>query len=253
MSAEIFFRLKERDLRREGIVIAEGKFLAERMISSGWEILGVLCSERMASHFGALAPDRLPLLVRSDSEIEAMAGFPFHRGVLAACRRPALRSLGECVYQFPEVKRIVICPDISNGENLGSIMRSAAAFGYGIITFGNKCCDPLSRKSLKASMGAPFNLHLAEIQNEREEIDFLKRRGYSIYGTMADPDAEPITSFSAAKQHALVFGNEAEGLSETWRGFCDRKLTIPLESHTDSLNVGVAAGIFMFHLGRTGN
>ncbi len=252
MSADFFSNLKDRDLRREGIVIAEGKFLTERMISSGWEILGVLCSERMASHFRAMADDGFPILVRSDAEIETIAGFPFHRGVLAACRRPVLPDLSDLLTTFPDEKKIVICPDIGDSINLGSIMRSAAAFGYGIIATGKQCSDPLNRKSLRASMGAPFNLHLAEIKNEEAEIDFLKQRSFSIYGAVADAAAESVVSFAAERKHAIVFGNEADGISPQWRGFCERKLTIPLASHTDSLNVGVAAGIFMFHLGKTG-
>jgi tRNA G18 (ribose-2'-O)-methylase SpoU len=70
----------------------------------------------------------------------------------------------------------VICPDLSNAENIGSVMRSASAFGYGAVAIGSRSCDPLSRKALKVSMGAPFNLPILRIDDEESDARLLKSR-----------------------------------------------------------------------------
>jgi tRNA G18 (ribose-2'-O)-methylase SpoU len=248
MNAEYFFNLKERDLRREGVVIGEGRFLAERMLSSGWEMLGLLCSERFAARYAGLAHGRCPVTVKTDSEIAAATGFNFHRGVMAACRRPGEIQVRQCVENNAEIERIVICPDVTNAANLGSIMRSAAAFGCDLFVTGRRSCDPLGRMGLRASMGAPFTLRMAVMENEGEDAAYLRKRGYELYGTVIEEGAERLEEFASARRHALVFGSEADGLSAQWRGWCDRLVTIPIRSRVDSLNVGVAAGIFLHHL-----
>ncbi|TAL32332.1 MAG: RNA methyltransferase [Spirochaetes bacterium] len=249
IDAGLFAGLKDRDLRREGIVIAEGRLLVDRMLASGWEVLCVLAGARMADEYAARAGGNVPLLVKSDAEMEALAGFRFHRGVMAASRRPSSRTVCSCVEDNPSIEKVVICPDIGSPANLGSIMRTAAAFGYGGLIIGPQCCDPLSRMALKASMGAPFKMLLADMGDEALDCAFLKRNGFALYGTVLSESATPLHGFAPARRHALVFGNEATGLSAQWRALCDKELTIPIESHTDSLNVGVAAGIFMHCLG----
>jgi len=85
--------LRDRDLRREGLLVAEGRWLVERLLASGWEVLSVLCAPRFAEHFLRLAAGRCPVRTADEQLLAPVAGFPFHRGVLAAARRPEIASL----------------------------------------------------------------------------------------------------------------------------------------------------------------
>ena len=90
-----FAALRDRDLRAEGLVVAEGRLLAERLLAAPrLEVLGVLCVPALAGRFEELASGRCPVLVRPEAALAETAGYPFHRGVIAAARRPSLPGLG---------------------------------------------------------------------------------------------------------------------------------------------------------------
>jgi tRNA G18 (ribose-2'-O)-methylase SpoU len=245
--------LRDRDLRREGLLVAEGRWLVERLLASGWPVLSVACCPRFAEHFRRLAADRCPLLVVPEEELAAVAGFRFHRGVLAAGRRPELRSLESLLQALPagaEAATLVICPQLTGEYNLGSIVRTAAAFGAEGLAAGSRCCDPLSRRALKVSMGAAFRLPLLALGEEERAAGLLHAAGFRIAGASVAPSARPLASFRRPARLAVVLGEEAEGLGNPWEARCDELLTIPMPGGTDSLNVAVAAGIFLYALSR---
>ncbi|HNR87794.1 MAG TPA: RNA methyltransferase [Spirochaetota bacterium] len=242
----VFANLKDRALRDEGIFIAEGGFLVERALASGLEMIATLCSARMAERIAPLAQGRCPLVIADESEIARLVGFPFHRGVMTAGRRPAPLGIERFLASNPPARRLVICAGLDSDDNLGSIMRSAAALDYDAIARTPGGSDPWSRRALRASMGAGFTLPLLAIEREDDAIGALRDHGFAVYATVLASDARPIPAFRACGKHALVFGNEASGLDAAWRDRCDRAITIPI-ARGDSLNVGVAAGIFMYH------
>jgi TrmH family RNA methyltransferase len=242
----IFSDLKERELRKEGILIGEGRLVAERMLSSGLKMIAVLCTEELAGRFLDLAGGRCPVIVRPASVIEEIAGFHFHRGVMAAADRPRIMDVGEYISINPRISNSLICPALEDVENLGSIARSASAFGYDTLIIGDKCCDPYSRKALRTSMGAVFSLQILRI-GKPEEFRPLRKRGYHLFAATTSPNAISISDIIPPLQYALLFGNEYKGLDESWLSFCDAELTIPISQEVDSLNVGVAAGIFLYY------
>lgn len=245
--------LRDRDLRREGLLVAEGRWLVERLLASGWPVLSVACCPRFAEHFRRLAADRCPVLVVPEEELASVAGFRFHRGVLAAGRRPELRSLESLLQALPagaEAATLVICPQLTGEYNLGSIVRTAAAFGAEGLAAGSRCCDPLSRRALKVSMGAAFRLPLLALGEEERAAGLLHAAGFRIAGASVAPSARPLASFRRPARLAVVLGEEAEGLGNPWEARCDELLTIPMPGGTDSLNVAVAAGIFLYALSR---
>lgn len=244
----VYENLRDRDLRREGLFIVEGRFLVERLLASSWQVASVLCSERMAPAIEKLVAGRVPFYCLPDRKIERIAGFPFHRGVLAAGIRHSLSDTEKFLYQFPDAGKVVVCPDITGAENMGGILRSAAALGVDAVIVGKRCCDPLGRKSLKVSMGAPFRISLVEMKDETGDVEMLRAAGFHVVGTVLNADAQDIKNFDEDEKIALVFGNEADGLSPGWERACDSLVTLPMKRGTDSLNVSVAAGIFIYEL-----
>jgi tRNA G18 (ribose-2'-O)-methylase SpoU len=73
-------------------------------------------------------------------------------------------------------------------------------------------------------------------------------RGLRLVATVTDPDAEPIDRFERPPRLAIVMGSEAHGLDPDWVARCDARVTIPMRPGAESLNVAVAAGIFLHHL-----
>ena len=82
-------------------------------------------------------------------------------------------------------------------------------------------------------------------------LDLLRaERGLRLVATVTDPDAEPIDRFERPPRLAIVMGSEAHGLDPDWITRCDSRVTIPMRPGAESLNVAVAAGIFLHHLTR---
>ena len=74
--------------------------------------------------------------------------------------------------------------------------------------------------------------------------------GVELIASVAAGDAEPLETVQRPRRLGLLFGNEAQGLANEWLELCDRRVTIPMKRGTDSLNVAVAAGVFLYHFTR---
>ena len=195
MDSRLFADLKDRDLRREGLLVAEGRFLTERLLRSGWPVLGVLCSPRLEGSIRGLAAGVCPVQVLPDEEIAAIAGFAFHRGVLAVARRPELPHLEALLAPGRSRATLVACPGIADAENLGSVIRSAAAFGADGVLVGKRSSDPWSRRALKVSMGASFVLPMAACRDEAQACRILRDAGYTVATTSLSRSATPLSGY----------------------------------------------------------
>ena len=161
------------------------------------------------------------------------ATFPVSRGSAPRAHRPAL---------------LAVCQEISNTENMGSLIRVSAAFGADALVLGERCCDPYYRQSVRVSMGAVFSLPIVRSSDLAADLEALSKHGVQRLAAVLSSDAEPLTRVRRELRMAVVFGNEAQGLDPQTISHCDRHVTIPMRRGTDSLNVAAAAAVFLFHL-----
>ena len=143
--------------------------------------------------------------------------------------------------------RHIVLVNPSDAGNLGTIMRSAAAFGYQDIAIITPAVDPYDPKVVRASMGACFHLKVACFPSIEEYIQaYADNRKF--YAFMLDQNAEPLETFKPAKNYSLIFGNEAAGLP---KNFCAQtgatSIFINQSENVDSLNLSVAASIAMHY------
>lgn len=245
---EVFRNLKDRDLKREGIFIGEGRYVVERMLKAGCDVLSILCLPEYAGYFTELSGNRFPVIEKTKDELVQITGYRFHRGILAAARRPNFPDLGTYVASLPQKAALVVLPSISESENIGSIIRSASAFSLKGIAIGPGCMDPLSRKAIRCSMGAVFNIPVAVFTDHQSAITILHEYGFHIIGTTPSSRGIPLEGFHFPQKSAIVFGHEADGLKPPWDHACDTYLNIRISTRVDSLNVGIAAGIILYTL-----
>lgn len=249
--------LRDRDLRREGLFVAEGRLLVERTLASGLTVTGICADAAAAAEAEALAASSggtVSVHVCESAELDRIAGFPFHRGLFAVARRPVLRSpfMDGSPGTFPSQaraasSRILVLPAITDPGNLGTLLRSALAFGYGEVWLGNESCDPFNRKALRASMGAALSLDLR--MAESADLGTLRGGEMKILAAAMEEGAIVAGNY-ACKGHALVLGNEFNGIGEAWRRECDEAILIPVGAEVDSLNVAIAGSILMWELTR---
>jgi tRNA G18 (ribose-2'-O)-methylase SpoU len=241
--------LKDKELDRQGRrFIAEGEQVVRRLLASSLTVESVLVSQRKAASIAPLVPPRVPLWIASDAAIEQVIGFEFHSGVLAVGVRPASASLSAVIAAAGDFQTLAICPNTTNVENLGSLIRLCAAFGVDAIVLGERCCDPWFRQSVRVSMGAVFKLPIARCNDIQSDLAELRNKWrFDLIASVLSPDAEPLPSAKRGGRLAILFGNEADGLTAEHIAACNRRVTIPMRLGTDSLNVAVAAGIFLHH------
>jgi len=140
-------------------------------------------------------------------------------------------------------KRIIILDSISDPGNLGSIIRTADWFGIKSIYLSKNCVDIFNSKVVQATMGslARVKVYNVELINF---LEIIKKNNIMCYG--ASLTGSNIYSFQKPNQCALIFGNEAHGISEKIHSFLDTQLLIPSNNNMiDSLNVAVAFGIIL--------
>ena len=230
--------------------IAEGEKLVLRLLDSACHVESILCTEAMREKFSSRLPPDLPVYIASTPVISQLIGFQFHRGVLACGVRPAPRrldSLWETVSDF-ESCLLVLCPEIRDPENLGTIIRTAAAFGAAGVIVGESGTDPFSRRVLRTSMGTVLRLPIVQTDDWPTAIATLHAARFETIAAVLGPDAEHLSGFKSANRVALLLGNEDAGLSDEIVALCRRRVTMSMAAGVDSLNVAVAAGILMHHL-----
>jgi tRNA G18 (ribose-2'-O)-methylase SpoU len=245
-----YTRLKERDLAREGgRFIAEGELVVRRLLASPYAVESLLLADKRAAEIAPLAPPGVPIYVASAGMVNRIVGFKFHSGVMAVGRRGCSPTIDELASSWSDRPvTLAICPEISKTDNLGSLMRIACAFGAAGMVLGQRCCDPFYRQAIRVSMGAIFRLPLVRSLDVLTDMAALRtRHGVQMLATVLGGDAEPLAPAGRPRRIAIVFGNEAQGLGPEEIAACDRRITIPMGLGTDSLNVSVAAGIFMYH------
>jgi tRNA G18 (ribose-2'-O)-methylase SpoU len=134
---------------------------------------------------------------------------------------------------------------------MGALIRISAAFGADALVLGERCCDPFWRQSIRVSMGTIFRLPLVQSQDLAGDLARLRGEwGVQLIASVLDDDAEPLAAVVRPQRLGLLLGNEAQGLAERWIRLCDRSVTIPMQLGTDSLNVAVAAAVFLYHFSR---
>jgi 23S rRNA (guanosine2251-2'-O)-methyltransferase len=181
-----------------------------------------------------------------------------HQGVAARQTATPLLTLTEILREVDDAapdypQRLLVLDSIQDPHNLGAVFRSALAAGFNSIILTRERAAPLSGTIAKTSAGAVTRLQLCQVINLAETLKILKKKGYWIYGAVAESGARSLYATEFAEPLCLVVGSEGKGIRQLVRKQCDHLLTIPIRSDCDSLNVSVAAAVIMFEIDRRQN
>jgi len=146
----------------------------------------------------------------------------------------------------PELKgkRFILCDRIQDPGNLGTIIRTALAFGFDQIILSDDCVDITNEKVIRSTQGAIF--HLPIYQSDLfETVSKLKENGIPVYATGFE-NAVGLSDVQVGDKVAFILGNEGQGMRMELMETCDATIRVEM-SVFDSLNVGIAAGIIAYH------
>lgn len=243
--------IRDRDLaRRDGLFVAEGKVVLRVLLEGArFEPVSVLVLEsRMAGLDEVLtgAPEDLPVYVAPQAIMDQIAGFHIHRGVLALARRREPAQFPQLLAELPSNALVLALVGISNHDNIGSIFRSAAAFGADAVLLDPTCCDPLYRKAVRVSVGGALKVPYAVAPGWKDMVRALDAAGFRQLALTPVGQAD-IGQLGPDGRTVLYLGTEGDGLPDDLIARMEA-VRIPIASDFDSLNVAAAAAIALHRL-----
>jgi len=234
---------------RDGYFVAESQFLVQRLLDSPFLIESLLVDD--PAKVPELPPHRVgqfPIYALSRDDIKELLGYNFHRGILACGKRPERANI-DSVFSgnVPQTSTILAASQIGDFENLGTIIRAACAFGADAILLDGGCADPFAKRSLRVSTGHAFKIPIVESEDFTADLKQLAGLGFEHFATVLSDQATPLAKVSRAPRSVLLVGNEGYGLEAETLAHCTHHITIPMQRGSDSLNVAMATGIFLYH------
>ena len=181
--------------------------------------------------------DGIPTIKVSSEVMNKLSSMDSYPSVIGVANKIKEKELGDS---------ILMLDDIQDPGNLGTIIRSSAAFGIDTIVVSPKTVDIYNIKVLRATQGMLFHINII-VRELDSFITKLKQDNYKIYGTKVDKGVN-IKDISINNKYALVMGNEGKGISDNVSKLCDEYLYIKMNDNVESLNVGVATSILLYEI-----
>ncbi len=245
--------VRERDLvGRRGLFVAEGEVVLSVLLRSArHRPISLLVDER---RLDALAPllvdldDAVPVHVVARPVLDAIVGFPLHRGLLAIGRREDPRPVADLLAEAPPDAVVVVALGIANHDNVGGLFRNAAAFGASAVLLDERCCDPFYRKALRVSVGHVLTVPSARFAAE-DPVAVLEAHGFTVL-SLSPRAPERLADVRIDGRVAILLGTEGPGLPADVLART-RAVGIPMAPGVDSLNVATTAAVVLHHLTAT--
>ena len=184
----------------------------------------------------------------TESQLHSICLTRTPQGIVAVVRLPE-----DMNGRLPEDagNKILLLEDIQDPGNAGTLIRTAAAFGFSGVIMTENCADPLAPKCVQATAGTVLSVWLRRTARYLDLVKALKEKGYSLIAADLNGVAEPLVLYRQSKL-LLALGNEVAGLSGALLKAADYRLRIPIvREKAESLNVAACGAIFMYLSSRT--
>ncbi len=230
---------KGREQHRAFLI--EGKKGTDFVVSHWPEkVMEVICVEAFEDSFSSF-----DVRVVSESQYKSISTARTPQGIAVLCAVPEDVGLEELPGQ--PGSRILLMEDIQDPGNTGTLIRSAAAFGFSGVMMSGKCADPFSPKCVQSTAGSVFSVWLRRNSSYITMVETLKKAGYVFASSFIDGEHSP-SELSGKANLIVSVGNESKGISKRLSAIADMRITIPyMKDSAESLNVSVSGGILMHY------
>ena len=184
-------------------------------------------------------------IVVCDSVFDKISEENSPEGVITLAKYDADKHKDELRETF-EDERVLLLESVRDPQNVGAILRCAAAFKVDRVVMSRDCADIYSSKTLRASMGAVFSMNIDRVYSMSDAIRAQRERGRRVFSAALDENALRLGSEGFSHRDCVVIGNEGHGLSDETIKACDASVYIPICDRVESLNAAVAASVLMW-------
>lgn len=142
-----------------------------------------------------------------------------------------------------EDENVLMLESVRDPQNVGAILRAAAAFGVHRVIMSRDCADIYNSKAIRASMGALFSMNIDRVDSVLDAIVSLKSQGRRVFGAALDDRAQRLGRFEIRRGDCVVIGNEGHGIDACTLKACSESVYIPMSDGVESLNAATAAAV----------
>lgn len=222
-----------KDRKKTQQFLVEGYHLVEEAVKSGLEVETILSvnPDDISEEMVEASKEQYQITFKI---AEKLSQTESPQGIYAVCNMPQ--------HELADFKQLVYLDRIQDPGNVGTIIRTADAAGYDGVVISKGTVDIYNDKVLRASQGSVFHLPVIEADFSEVKADFLGK----VFGTSLK-DAKNYKDAAVPESFMIVLGNEGQGVDEEILAAADENLYVPIYGQAESLNVGVCAGILMYH------
>lgn len=251
-NAKLALARKVRDGKIDDLIFIEGLRLAEETVRSGLRVDDCFVTpvfietERGRELIERLHAENVRMSEVAEQLFRSIADTSNSQGIVLIAEQPSEgRTAIERNLQLSTTALVVFLHEISDPSNLGAVFRTAEAAGVAGIIVSEGSANVFSPKALRAAMGASLRVPVWENAGLLDTISWS--RGHKLRTAAADVGAVSVyTDINWSLPRLVIFGSEAQGLSDEVLDLVEEKMIIPMQNGVESLNLGVSAGIILF-------
>lgn len=247
---------------RSGAFIIEGEKLTFEAAETGLPITHVFISEkktdalmpRIERAFSSDLYTDTEIITVSDEVFEKISTEKAPQGIISVIKHLDFFKELDIIYKedffLGSNERAIALYSVRDPGNVGSVIRSAVAFGANHIVLSADSADVYNSKTVRSAMGSLFKVKVTLVRDFESFVAAAQANGRRVYAAELTDTAVALGDVQIAATDIFVIGNEGHGIPSEISGACDKSVYIPISANTESLNASVAAAIFMWEQGK---
>ena len=243
----VSLRESRRERIKSGLFVIEGLRLCKDAALCGAEIKTVLVSEEFLNNHSEdtkiISKYCDDVRVVSESVSQKLGDTVNSQGIYCICGLDnETRNL--------KGNKFIALENLQDPGNIGTVIRTAEAFGLdGVVLIGN-CADIYNPKVLRSTMGSLFRIPIYRFDDIYSANLQFKNEGLTVYGAVLDNKATLLSKTKLNQKSVCIIGNEANGMSDNAKDICDNFIIIDMNGNAESLNAAVAASVIMWEMAK---
>ena len=247
---------KGRDL--EGAFIVEGKKLVFEALENFLPVTHIFVAEskknvyfpEIMRFFKEKFLESTKILVLSDSAFEKISTEKAPQGIISVIKYLDFFRELDIIYKedffLEDSERAIVLSSLRDPGNLGSVIRSAVAFGARHIILSSDSADIYNPKTVRAAMGSLFKVKVTYVKNLEAFVRVARENGRRVFSAELSSSAVSLCDVELLATDLFIIGNEGHGIDKSVSEASTGSVYIPISALTESLNAAVAAGIFIW-------
>ncbi len=238
--------------------LAEGEKLSFEALEYGLPVTHIIVEkgkldknrERLSYYLDGAYRGKCELKVVAKSVFEKISTEKAPQGVISIIKYLDFFRKVDIIYKeeffISKGERALFLCSLRDPNNLGSVIRCAAAFGIGHIILSADCADVYNPKTVRCAMGSLFKLKITEVSDTETFVKAARAAGRRVLAAELSERAVALSELGLRADDVIMIGNEGHGIPEEISASCDASVYIPISENTESLNASCAAAVLMW-------